>query len=128
MRRWARYAALAFAVTAVAVLAGRIGLDAEGQAGVNAAAAVALPLQLLVFGLLSVQRTGTAAFAAVWAGGSMLRLLAVGGLAWWVARQEDVDPLWALLALAGMLFVLLLLELVELRHTGIGSNEGMERR
>ena len=127
MKGWVRYAVLATGVTALAVLAGSMAPEAAARRGVFVAAGVALPLQLAIFALLGAQRTGSAGFMAVWVGSTLLRLLAIGGLAWWVVRREDVDPMWALLSLAGLLFVLLMLELVELRHTGIGSNEGSDR-
>ncbi|TVP56078.1 MAG: hypothetical protein EA351_08915 [Gemmatimonadales bacterium] len=127
MRGWVRYAIPASGLTALVVAVGWLTLGADAQRGVFLAAGIALPLQLAIFALLRAQRTGSMGFLAVWVGSTLLRLMAVGGLAWWVVGRQDVDPMWALLTLAGLLFVLLMLELVELRHTGIGLNEGSDR-
>jgi len=124
VRRWVRYALQAVGVTGFALLAGWMLLEGPGWNGVILAVLVALPLQLVVFGLLVVQRTGSMGFLAVWVGSTLLRMLAIGLVAWIVVRRDDTDPLAALLTLAILLFVLLLLELRELRVTGAGLKQG----
>lgn len=118
MKRWLRYALMAAGVCGFAVLAGWLALDGPGFNGVRMAVLFALPLQLIVFGILVVQRTGSTGFLAVWVGSTLLRMLSIGLMAWVVVRRDDTDPLAALLTLAGLLFVLLLLELRELRVPG----------
>lgn len=128
MKRWLRYALMAAGASVIALLLGWMALDDPGFNGVLLAVLVALPLQLGVFGVLVVQTTGSTGFLAAWVGSTLLRMLAIGLVAWVVVRRDDTDPLAALLTLAGLLFVLLLLELRELRVTGTGLKQGSKRR
>jgi len=66
----------------VAVLVAAVTLDGPGLAGVLAAAAVALPVQIGAFAALTRVRVGTNAFLAAWVGGTVVRM-AVVGLAGW---------------------------------------------
>lgn len=114
MRRWLRYAVTAVGVTGAALGAGWPLLDDEAMRGLVLAAAIALPLQLAVFGGLVAQHRaggpGSPGFLGMWVGGTLLRLAVVAGAAFWIAGMEEVDLLTALLGLVGLLFVLLLLE------------------
>jgi hypothetical protein len=127
VRSWLRYAGVAALLTAGVVAATWTWLDPSGRRGILLAAGTALPLQLVLFGLLLGRRAGTPGFLAAWAGGTVLRLLAVGGVGWVVWARDDVDPLSALVGLAGLLFVLLLLEPWGLRAPKTGSTRGSER-
>jgi hypothetical protein len=126
--RWLRYALLATTLTALVVAGGWIGFDDPARRGVNLAAAIALPLQLVLFALLVVQKTGSIGFLVVWVGSTLLRILAIGAAALLVQARDDLDPMATLLTLAGLLFVLLLLELRELRITKTSLNEDTEGR
>lgn len=130
MRRWLRYATGAVGFTVVVVAIGWTFLPEEGGRGVLVAGAIALPFQLIHFGGLAAQPTGSTRFMAAWVGGTLLRLVAVAGAAFWVASMEGVDTLASLLALVGLFFVLLLLEPWALREgtrvtdpTGRSGNE-----
>jgi hypothetical protein len=118
MRRWLWYAVLSAGFTAVATLAAWPFLDLAGRRGVMFAVALALPLQLALFGGLIAQPSGSPGFLAVKVGGTLLRLAVVGIATLVVAGNESIDTLTALLALAGLLFVLLLLEPWVLRGRG----------
>jgi hypothetical protein len=56
----------------------------------------------------------------------MARLLGLGGMALMVVRRDDVDPLWTLLGIAGLFFVLHLLEPLALRGAGPEPRTGIE--
>lgn len=127
MKAWLRYATMAAAVTAVAVAASWGLLDEAGRRGILLAAGTALPLQLVLFGVLAGRRRGSADFLAAWAGGTAARLLAVAVVAWVVWARDDVNPLSALLGLAGLLFILLLLEPLGLRAPRTRSTRESER-
>ncbi len=124
---FARYAVVAVGITA-AVLAGALLLDGERQRGVLLAAAVALPVQLGAFGLLLRWRHRPNGFLAAWVGGALARLLALGGVAVLVWRSSGFDPLWTLMGVAGLLFVLHLVEPLVLRgvapEPGTGTESG----
>jgi hypothetical protein len=122
-----RYAAIAVGITA-AVCAGSLLLDGGRRSGVLLAAAVALPVQLGAFGALLRWRHRPNGFLAAWVGGALVRLLALGGVAVAVWRQGGLDPLWTLMAVAGLLFVLHLVEPLVLRgaapEPGTGTESG----
>ncbi len=111
MRRWLLYSAVAAGVSALVLGGGWILFPSEdARGGLVVAVAVALPLQLAAFGLLLTPRPGSMGLLGVWAASAMARFLAVGAVAFWVITTERVDPTTTLLALAGLLFILLLLE------------------
>lgn len=109
-RRMARYVG-ASAVLAGAVLAvGLPLLDAEGRRGLLLAVTLALVVQWGSFGALAALHPGSGAYLAAWVGGMLIRFWVIGVLGFLMAGLEDVDPLVALLTLAGLFFALLLLE------------------
>jgi hypothetical protein len=105
------YAGLALGVCAGVLGGGWVLFPAEeARRGLVVAVAVALPLQLAAFGLLLTREPGSLGLLGVWAASALVRFAAVGGVALWVTTTEGVDPMITLLALAGLLFILLLLE------------------
>lgn len=128
MSSWVRYAAPALILTLVVVGVGWPWLDAPGRRGLLLAAGTALPLQLVLFGILLAQQGRGTRFLAAWAGGSLLRMGAVGVVAGVVWVREDVSPLSALLTLVGLLVGLLVLELWAIQGGDDGSMNGCERR
>ncbi|MBI4540618.1 MAG: hypothetical protein HY704_14045 [Gemmatimonadetes bacterium] len=116
MRPFAAYLGTsAVAVTAAVALVWP-WLDGGGRAGVLVGAAVALLVQAVAFGLLLRYRASGHAFVAVLAGGTALRFAAVAMVAIAVIRWPIVPVAPTLLALAGFLFGLLLLEPLFLRR------------
>jgi hypothetical protein len=128
MRRWLRFAVPALILTAALVGLWWPWVDGEGRRGLLVAAGAALPLHLVAFGILLREEPGTPRFLAVWAGGTLLRMLAVGVVAGVVWFREDVDPLTALLALAGLLVSLLFLELWAMQTDEDGPMNGSDQR
>lgn len=128
MRRWVRYAIPALVFTAGLVGAWWPWVDGEGRRGLLVAAGAALPLHLVAFGILLRERPGSSRFLVVWAGGAFLRMLAVGLVAGMIWFRRDVDPLTALLALAGLLVSLLFLEVWALQTGEDGPMNGSEWR
>lgn len=117
----------AYLGTALLVLAGATALlwpwlDGPGRAGVAAAAALALGVQAVAFALLVRYRTCGRAFFTVLAGGAALRLGAVVLAALAVLHWRIVPAAPTLLALAGFLFGLLLLEPLFLRRAAGGRS------
>lgn len=121
MRAFAAYLGAALLVLAAATALLWPWLDDPGRAGVAAAAAAALVVQAVAFALLVRYRTSGRAFFAVLAGGAALRLGAVVLAALAVVRWRMVPAAPTLLALAGFLFGLLLLEPLFLRRAGGGG-------
>lgn len=128
LRTWSRYAAVAVVLAGCVVLAGWWAFDDVGRRGLVLGAGTALLVQLPAFGLLVVQPRSSPKFMGAWVAGTLLRLLAVGGVAIVLLVSEDFDPLTALLSLVGLLFVLLLLESLWLRKTANGPTNARERR
>lgn len=91
-------------------------LGEEGRMGLLAAVAIALPVQLASFGALASRKAGTPGFMVAWGGSALVRFVVVGAAAFLLATREGVDLVVALLALAGLFFVLLLLEPWALRE------------
>ena len=96
----ARYAGASAAGVAVVILVLWPFLDSASRLGMLIAAAVALPVQWVAFAALMRFRGKPNGFLGVWMGGAALRMAVVG--------LEGSIAL--LLALAGFLFGLLLLE------------------
>ena len=113
-----RYALVCASVVGVAVLVAAVTLDGPGLAGVLAAAAVALPVQIGAFAALTRVRVGTNAFLAAWVGGTVVRMAVVGLAGWALVALPRFPPLPSLLGLAGFFFVMLLMEP---RFLGLGA-------
>jgi hypothetical protein len=105
-----RYALACAGVVAVAVPVAAVTLDGPGLAGVLAAAAVALPVQIGAFAALTRVRVGSNAFLAAWVGGTAVRMAVVGLGGWALVALPQFPPLPTLLGLAGFFFVMLLME------------------
>ncbi len=121
MRHWCgrvgRYLAVSTLVVGAVLLAAWPLLDGDGRRGLALAAGIAMAVQVLSFGALAALPQASQGFMAVWAGSTLVRFAVVGGVAFWVVGREGVDIVVALLALAGLFFVLLLLEPWALRGT-----------
>jgi hypothetical protein len=101
----------------VAVGAGVLSpvLPGRTEAAVWISAGLAWAVQLVAFGAMLVARHQGRLFLLSWVGGMGLRMVVVGGVAWWGA-QSGVFPLEPLLlSLVAFLFLLLLLEPIFLR-------------
>lgn len=105
-----RYAASGLA--ALAVVTGLLWpfLDGGGRQGVMVAAVVAWPLQVLLFGLMVRWRGELPRFLLAWLGGTVVRMGVVLGGGLLLVTWAGLEPLPTLLAMAGFLFGLLLLE------------------
>lgn len=90
-------------------------LDAAARNGVLVAAAVAVPVQVIAFAVLTHYRGQVNGFLAAWVGGTLVRMLVIGAVAFAVTRSGTDGALATLLALAGFFFGLLLLEPVYFR-------------
>ena len=108
-------APLKYAVTGTAGVALVVALlwpflDGGGREGVLVAAAIALPVQIGAFWALMGLKHKVNGFLAMWAGGTLLRMLVVAGAAVLAIRTEMDGAVPMLLSLAGFFFGLLLLE------------------
>ena len=108
MRSLTGYAGAALGTVAVASAALWPWLDPEGRHGVVLAGGVALAVQLPALWLLL--RSPPEHFVGPWAAGMGFRLLAVAAVTAAAVLLEGVAVAPALLALAGFLFALLVLE------------------
>ena len=121
MRRWLRYMAVSAAV--VGVLGGLIVLvfGREVLEAVATAAAIGLVVQALAAVLLFGTRSGggqdPSRFMVGWAGGALLRMMAVVATGLWLTRTEAVAEAPALLSMVTFLFVLTLIEPLFLKTT-----------
>jgi hypothetical protein len=126
VRAWTRYLGMAGGVTVVAMLVALVLLEGSSRFGLLWAAGIALGVQLGAFAFLVRFRARPQEFLVVWLGGSLVRLLGLGAMAVAVVLRDDLDPLWSLLGLAGLFFILHLLEPVALRGAGLESGTGTE--
>jgi hypothetical protein len=110
-----KYAATGTAVVALVTLALWPFLTPDARTGVITAGAIALPVQVGAFALLIRARGDQNGFLAVWAGGTIVRLLVLALVAAVAIRFETPGTVALLLALAGFFFGLLLLEPVYFR-------------
>jgi len=116
-----KYAATGTAIVALATLALWPFLDPAGRRGVLIAAAVAIPVQVGAFAGLVRYRGQPNGFLAVWAGGTLLRMVVIGAVAFIAIRSGTEGAIPMLLALAGFFFGLLLLEPMYFK---LSTNEG----
>jgi hypothetical protein len=120
----ARYAGVALALLLACLTLLWPFLDDRGRAGVALAALIAYPVQVAAFGLLVRWRDRMDRFLAVWAGGTLVRMLIIGTVAFLLAGAERVAPIPTLLALAGFFFGLLLVEPVFFKKAAGGTING----
>ena len=85
-------------------------LNPASRVGILIAGAVALPVQWLAFAALMRFRGRTTGFLGIWVGGSLLRMAVLGLVAFLAISRGIEGSVTLLLALAGFLFGLLLLE------------------
>lgn len=85
-------------------------LDPAGRNGVMFAAAIALPVQVIAFAVLNRYHGQVNGFLAAWVGGTFMRMAVIAVAAIVVIRSGMDGGVPMLLALAGFLFGLLLLE------------------
>ena len=112
------YAAVGTAVVGGAVLVLWPFLGPVAREGVAIAALVALPIQIVSFALLVRLRARPHGFLAAWLGGTLLRMVAIGVVAFLVLRSGTDGALAMLLALASFFFALLLLEPLYFKRAG----------
>ena len=115
MRSWLAYAGAALAV---AVCGGVLGAVVAGPSagGVWFAAGLAWAVQLIAFGVMLALRDHAQLFMVGWLGGMILRMVVVGGLAFWLTRSEALPAAPTLVSLVAFVFVMLLLEPVFLKR------------
>jgi peptidoglycan/LPS O-acetylase OafA/YrhL len=118
VRGFPGYVAVTAALAAVALAALSSGFDAASRRGIWLSVLVGLPVQWLLFGLLLRFRSAPSGFLAAWLGGMLGRFVLLGGMVAAVLMRDDLPPAPTLLALAILLFVMLLLEPLFLRNTG----------
>jgi len=100
-------------VVLVALLA--LALPVTATRAVAWMGVVAWAVQVALFAPLYAARGRGNAFLAAWGGGTLARFAVVGVAAWWVWRDGRLPLAPALLALAGFLFLFLLIEPVFFR-------------
>lgn len=126
MRASARYGNASITVIALATLLLWPFLEPSGRRGVLVAAAVAVPLQVGSFTLLCRFRGELKRFLVAWVGGTLMRMLAIGAVAFVVLRSGTEGVVPTLLALVTFFFGLLLLEPMYFRPSE-GLPAGSER-
>jgi len=105
-----RYATVGIGAVAFGVLVLWPFLDPVGRHGVLVAAAVALSVQIVSFATLVNVRGRINVFLVAWVGGTVLRIAAIGGVAFVVIRSQAGGVVPTLMALVFFFFGLLLLE------------------
>ena len=106
----AKYAGTGAAGVAAVILVLWPFLDPASWLGLLIAAAVALPVQWVAFAALMRFRGKPNGFLGVWVGGTLLRMAVLGLVAFLAISRGIEGSMALLLALAGFLFGLLLLE------------------
>jgi hypothetical protein len=115
LRAPAKYAVAGIGLVTAVSLVSWPFLDGPSRMGVLVAGAIALPIQIAAFALLLKYRGRLNGFLAVWAGGTLFRMLVVAIVAAVVIRTGVEGAVPMLLSLAGFFFALLLLEPVYFR-------------
>jgi hypothetical protein len=110
-----RYAVVGTCAVGVMALSSWPFLDPAGRRGIALAAAVALPIQIGSFAALLHVRTRPRDFLVTWVGGTVLRMAAIGIVAFLVIRSGAEGLVPTLIALATFFFGLLLLEPIYFR-------------
>lgn len=120
------YLAVLALVGAFGMAGSLLFLEGAPQRSVLAALACAVSVQVVAFGLLLHFHRKPRNFLGAWVGGSLLRMVGVGVMAAAVILRDDLDPLWALLTVVGLFFVLHMLEPLALRRAGPETGTGSE--
>jgi len=119
-----RYLAAAGGLAVAVVVLGSSLVGPEGQRGLMAAAIVALAVQIPSFGILAATRPGSSGYLAVWLGSTLLRFGVLAAFAFAIMGTEGVDLVVSLVALAGLLLIMLLLEPWALQGRADGHANG----
>ncbi len=109
------YALTAALVVALVCAGLGVLLRPEALVAVAWMGALAWAVQVALFAPLLAARGRRNVFLAAWGGGTLARFVVLGAAAWWVWHTGALPLAPALLALAGFLFLLLLLEPVFFR-------------
>lgn len=123
MTSTAGYAFICFLLVGAVTLGLWPFLSPPARTGVLVAALVAYPVQVLAFGLLVRLRHHGKGFAVAWGGGTLVRFGVIGAVAVLVVRRPSLPPVPTLLALAGFLFGMLLLEPLFFRKAAPADHE-----
>lgn len=117
------YASAAAAIAAATILVGWPFLAPSGRTALLVSAALALIVQIVTFGALTTVPIGTNYFLGIWIGSTVMRASVIAGAAFLLAGQGTVDPVVALITLAGLFMAMIALELwVIIRdRTGAGA-------
>ena len=112
MTRWLRYMAVSVAVVGVLALLIVLVFGREVLSAVLTAAAIGLVVQALAAVLLLLTGVGSdpSRYVVGWAGGALLRMMAVAATGFWLMRTQAVAEAPALLSMVLFLFVLTLIE------------------
>jgi len=124
IRRMVRYMVAAGGLAIAMVVLGSSLVGPEGQRGLMAAAIVALAVQIPSFGILAATQPGSARYLAVWLGSTLVRFGVIAAFAFAIAGTEGVDLVVSLVALAGLLLIMLLLEPWALQGGADGNANG----
>jgi len=102
----------------VAVLGGVLWpfLDGSGRAGYLAAAAITVPIQLVLFFLVVGALGRQNQFLLRWAGGILVRMGVVATVGLLLPRLQGLNGTVLLLSVCGLFFALLVLEPAFFRH------------
>ena len=117
-----RYGGVALAAVVLVTAGLWPWLSPPARLGILVAALVAYPVQVLAFFLLVRFRGDSSRFMVVWMGGTLVRMGVILVAALVLTRVEKLPPAPTLLALAGFLFGLLLLEPLFLRRLEADSS------
>lgn len=125
--------AAAYAVTGLVAVAAAGALlwpwlGEQGRTGLVVAGVVAWGVQVPAFAALVATRSRTKRFLAAWGAGTVVRMAVILLAALAVVRMPALPPMPTLLALAGFLFGLLLLEPVFFRKALHGTNRDGRNR
>jgi len=124
IRRMVRYLVAAGGLAVATVVLGSPLVGPEGKNGLVAAATVALAVQIPSFGILAATQPGSARYLAVWMGSTLVRFGVIALFAFAIVGTEGVDLVVSLVALAGLLLIMLLLEPWALRGRADGHANG----
>jgi hypothetical protein len=115
VKAWLAYGAAALAVAVGGGVLGGLAAG-SGATGVWIAAGLAWVVQLVAFAVLLAVRENPQLFMIGWLGGMILRMVVVGGVAFWVTRTQALAPRPTLVSLVVFVFVMLLMEPVFLKR------------
>jgi hypothetical protein len=116
------YAGACGVVVMAGVVIAAVALDRPGLLGVALAGGIALPIQVVAFALMTRAAAGTNQFLAAWVGGTLVRLLVVGGVALGLRALPELPRAPTLLGLIAFFFLMLLMEPLFL---GLGGHRRM---